>query len=240
MLHASQFFPLCHCQRFLPPPPHFRAARPLVQQQSYPACRLNGVVAVLVGSCCSASSSAMRLTECPSQLRSNLHGARHRRRCARRRDRRYLGCARSACDFCRVTKRVVSIHKYFKFSILGFGYAALQRMQGGSGYMPSSSGILRNAGSQPCAALSPHSNKIIVAGTSAVSWAAMLSTFRGSHCALVRIRGRDDATNSFIAGSALHLSPAARLSVRAACLARALFVALLSKIMMRICFLMPR
>jgi hypothetical protein len=46
-------------------------------------------------------------------------------------------------------------------------------------------------------ASSPHAPP----GVSAVSWAAMLATFRGSQCALVRIRGRDDATNSFLAGA---------------------------------------
>jgi hypothetical protein len=78
-------------------------------------------------------------------------------------------------------------------------------MQGGGGYMTSSAGILRNAGlafaAQSLFFQTP--TRRILAGVSAVSWAAMLSTFRGSQCALVRIRGRDDATNSFVAGTAL-------------------------------------
>jgi hypothetical protein len=52
-----------------------------------------------------------------------------------------------------------------------------------------------------CSISAYNQNHRCTAGISAVSWAAMLSTFRGSHCALVRIRGRDDATNSFIAGA---------------------------------------
>lgn len=42
--------------------------------------------------------------------------------------------------FCRACWRVDA------FCVSGFGYAALQRMQGGGGYMGSSSGILRSTG----------------------------------------------------------------------------------------------
>jgi hypothetical protein len=140
------------------------------------------------------------------QLRSYLHGPGGRRRGARGGDRRHLGCVLSPARACMSPSTRPSHRRHlhcltpFRFRLCcAAAHAGRRRRIYGIFFRHLAQ--YRRARPAPVVSSTHSSDLFGAAGASALSWAAMLSTFRGSHCALVRIRGRDDATNSFIAGA---------------------------------------